>query len=71
MCNRPGYRWKFFRGPRESRQPYSGDWYSKEEPGLTQSRGFGPLETVDLCQSLGCDPILTLNALVRRCRLNR
>jgi len=44
---------------------------------LTQSRGFGPLEAVDLCQSLGCDPILTLNALelpedaadlVRRCR---
>jgi hypothetical protein len=52
MSKRDGYRWKAFRGPRDQRQPYSGHWYSEVEPGLTQSRGFGPLEAVDLCQSL-------------------
>ena len=61
MCNVEGYRWKFFRGPREERQPYSGYWY--EEKGMTQTRGFGMFEVVDLCTAIRCVPIITLNAL--------
>lgn len=59
MCNVDGYRWKYFRGPREERDPYRGYWY--EEAGLTQSRGFGMFEVVDLCRAIGCKPLITLN----------
>ena len=51
--------WKDFRGPRDQRTPYHGDWY--RQPGLVQSRGFGMFEVVDLCTALGCAPIITLN----------
>ena len=32
-----------------------------EERGLTQSRSFGMFETVDLCQAIECEPVITLN----------
>jgi alpha-L-arabinofuranosidase len=56
-----GYRWKYFRGPRDYRQPYQGLWY--QETGLTQSRGFGMFEIADLCSAIGCFPIVTINNL--------
>ena len=31
--------------------------------GLTQSRGFGMFEIADLCSSIGCYPIITINNL--------
>jgi hypothetical protein len=34
MCNHGMYRWKDFRGRRESRSPYHGDWI--KQPGLVQ-----------------------------------
>jgi hypothetical protein len=34
MCNHGMYRWKDFRGRRESRTPYHGDWI--QQPGLVQ-----------------------------------
>jgi len=61
MCNAEGYRWKFFRGDRDYRQPYQGIWY--QEPGLTQSRGFGMFEIADLCSSIGCYPVVTIDNL--------
>jgi len=61
MCNGEEYRWKRFRGPRDSRQPYHGFWY--QQAGLTQSRRFAMFEGIDLCSVIGCDPVITLNNL--------
>lgn len=61
MDNRATYRWKDFRGPRDTRQPYQGLWYQQQ--GLTQSRRFAMFEIVDLCSVIGCRPVLTLNNL--------
>jgi hypothetical protein len=65
---------KYFRGPREERDPYRGYWY--EEAGLTQSRSFGIFEIVDLSQArcssnaLGASSMhLTNIARARRRRL--
>ncbi|KAK3282184.1 hypothetical protein CYMTET_10065 [Cymbomonas tetramitiformis] len=60
MCNHGPYRWKDFRGPREHRTPYHGDWY--RQTGLVQSRGFGMFEVVDLCAVLGCVPVITMSS---------
>ena len=59
MCNRDTYRWKYFRGPRDQRQPYQGLWYQQQ--GLTQSRGFGMFEIIDTCNEIGCQPLITIN----------
>eukprot|EP01084_Bolivina_argentea_P173338 300219_1 len=59
MCNRDTYRWKYFRGARENRQPYAGLWYQQQ--GLTQSRGFGMFEMIDTCTEIGCQALITIN----------
>ena len=59
MCNQDEYRWKKFDGSRVLREPYKGLWYA--QPGLTQSRGFGMFEIIDLCNIIGCQPLITIN----------
>ncbi|CAK9060530.1 unnamed protein product [Durusdinium trenchii] len=55
MCNAPEYRWKHFRGPRESRQPWQGFWHPYV------SSGFGLFEVLELCEAAEVHCVITLN----------
>lgn len=55
MCNEPGYRWKNFRGPRELRQPYVGNWYP------FQSGGFRFFEVLEMCEAADSWCAITIN----------
>ena len=59
MCNNDGYRWKLFRGDRDLRAPYHGNWYYQYN--LSASRGFGMFELIDFCAEIGCRNIITIN----------
>eukprot|EP00927_Polykrikos_kofoidii_P034009 TRINITY_DN28853_c0_g1_i1.p1 TRINITY_DN28853_c0_g1~~TRINITY_DN28853_c0_g1_i1.p1 ORF type:complete len:737 (-),score=92.26 TRINITY_DN28853_c0_g1_i1:79-2124(-) len=56
MCNVEGYRWKNMRGPRERRQPYSGNWHP------FASQGWRLFEFLDFCEALGVQAVVTLNS---------
>jgi alpha-L-arabinofuranosidase len=55
MVNADGYRWKNMIGPRDRRPPYKGTWYPHS------SNGWGILEFIDLCEALGCVPVVAFN----------
>lgn len=49
------YRWKNFRGPRELRQPYKGNWYGYA------SGGWRMFEFLDFCDAADLYCVVTLN----------
>eukprot|EP01084_Bolivina_argentea_P222550 376669_1 len=61
MCNNNHYRWKYFRGLSNTRQPYHGNWYYQYN--LSHSRGFGMFELHEFCKDIDNDTncVVTFN----------